>query len=275
MLESFIVKPNLPVGRVSLAAVPAGERKIIRALEGHHIAALALECCYALPAPVQGHTDMMLNHLGGSRVLISPHNQENVDRLMGRGFSVKFISESLTDNYPGDALLDSLIINHSCFFHEKATAQEIKDYCELNNILLYPVKQGYIKCSVCIVDEASFITSDSGIAAAGTRAGFNVLEISTGHIMLPGYEYGFIGGCSGLLAPDLLAFTGDITKHPDYISIRDFAGRRQVKLVSLTSDPLKDIGSIIPLMEIPLGESTQTVRSEKTIENVVDEESVI
>ena len=59
------------------------------------------------------------------------------------------------------------------------------------------VKQGYTRCSLLPVDDRSFITSDAGIAKTLAEHDTDVLLIHPGHIHLPGFDYGFIGGTGG------------------------------------------------------------------------------
>ena len=56
---------------------------------------------------------------------------------------------------------------------------------------------------------------------------------------------GFIGGASGLLEKNLLAFNGDIKMHHDSEIIIDFCKNVHVDTICLNSGKLKDIGSIL------------------------------
>ena len=76
-----------------------------------------------------------------------------------------------------------------------------------------------------------------------------MLLIQPGHIQLPGYDTGFLGGCCGKLAADKLAFTGQLDLHPDGQRIQSFLEQRGVTAVELTTGPLIDVGGIVPLME--------------------------
>ena len=79
--------------------------------------------------------------------------------------------------------------------------------------------------------------------------GFAVLLIRPGHIALPGYDTGFIGGCCGKLAPDELAFAGALSSRPDGERMREFLHSRCVAPVELREGPLVDVGGILPLRE--------------------------
>jgi hypothetical protein len=76
-----------------------------------------------------------------------------------------------------------------------------------------------------------------------------VLRITEGCIQLPGLSHGFIGGCCGKLAPNLMVFAGNIKAHPDYCGIKAFMEARGVGIEQLCDGPLTDIGGIIPLIE--------------------------
>ena len=60
-------------------------------------------------------------------------------------------------------------------------------------------------------------------------------------------EYGFIGGASGKIAPDKIAFMGDISLHPEYDRIKRFLYKRDIEPISLSDEPLTDFGSLLPI----------------------------
>ena len=105
------------------------------------------------------------------------------------------------------------------------------------------VKQGYAKCSCVVVDEDSIITYDAGIARACMAAGVNVLVVRPGHVVLNGYDTGFIGGASGRI-DDTIVFCGDVLAHPDGRMIVDWIESRGLEC-KWFDFPLTDIGSII------------------------------
>jgi hypothetical protein len=74
----------------------------------------------------------------------------------------------------------------------------------------------------------------------------DVLMITPGHILLPGYDTGFIGGASGRIG-DTVIFNGDLSAHPDSDRIIRFIEDRGLKVRWFPEWPLKDIGSIISI----------------------------
>ena len=93
------------------------------------------------------------------------------------------------------------------------------------------------------------ITSDAGLQRVYTRLGMDCLLIAPGAVELQGAGYGFIGGCCGFVDAGTLLFCGDLETHPDAEKIRSFARRYRVRPVSAFAGPLRDIGTIIPVVQ--------------------------
>lgn len=147
--------------------------------------------------------------------------------------------------YPHDIAFNCAVLGKNLICNKKYTSCEIIAFAESNGYNIIDVKQGYAKCSTCIVAENAIITEDSGIAKQCSLNGIEVLCINKGYVKLEGYNYGFIGGCSGLIDASTLAFNGRIDLHPDFIKIKEFCKKFGVETVSLNNEPLCDAGSII------------------------------
>ena len=111
------------------------------------------------------------------------------------------------------------------------------------------------------MDDRSFITSDAGIAKTLADHDTDVLLINPGHIHLPGFDYGVIGGTGGglpLSGRRLLVVNGNIETHPDHKKIATFLEDRDIDLYYSKDSPLMDIGSIlVDLSLIPISEPTR------------------
>ena len=81
---------------------------------------------------------------------------------------------------------------------------------------------------------------------------------------MPGYDTGFIGGCSGKLAPDKMAFAGQLSSHPDGELIRAFILDCGISVTELKKGPLLDVGGILPLLQ---GEVERDEKIETIIQN--------
>lgn len=152
-------------------------------------------------------------------------------------------TDKLSDVYPLDIRYNAACTGKYFIHNLKYTDSDLLKKAENEGLILINVKQGYSKCNIVTVDENSIITSDKGIASS-CEGIMDVLLISEGNIILPGFNTGFIGGCSGKLN-DTIFFNGDLSKHPDFIKIKDYIENRGLKCLWFKGTPLTDIGSVI------------------------------
>lgn len=80
-------------------------------------------------------------------------------------------------------------------------------------------------------------------AAAGRALGIDVLTVSEGHISLPPYNFGFIGGSCGERGGKVY-FCGSINSHPDGARIKEFCEKHGKTAISLSDRELIDVGSL-------------------------------
>ena len=157
---------------------------------------------------------------------------------------IQALDGELGSGYPAEAAFNAACTGKYFIHNLKATAPRLLASARDAGMELIHVPQGYAKCSTVIVDERSVITYDRGIGKACTAASLDVLLITPGHILLPGYKTGFIGGCSGRIKDEII-FNGDLSAHPDFEVIRSFIESRGLKCTWFDQYPLTDIGSII------------------------------
>ncbi|OJU12935.1 MAG: hypothetical protein BGN88_12925 [Clostridiales bacterium 43-6] len=239
----FIENPNLPKGRVTLVAVSSLYPSILSQIIHMGIRVIPIVPYSHLERPIQSHGDMVLHHMGGSKLFLAKHQDDLFLALKNFGFSPEYIEEDIAPSYPADVALNSLRIGEKLFCNQLFTSKKI-----LQKGIVHPVKQGYSKCSVAVVSEHAVITGDEGMAKAMKASGVEVLKIQSEKIILDGYDNGFIGGCCGKISGEMLLFTGDISSLPDYKAIKEFTGRHGVTVHCLKGK-LVDIGGILPLME--------------------------
>lgn len=201
---------------------------------------------------LSGHADLSVFHAGEREVVLAPHlkGSEFVSSLENAGLSVRFATILQGEKYPNDAQLNAVIVGSHLIYSPKATSNELVELLSKRKKLkAIQVKQGYVNCSVCVVDQNSIITADRGIAEKCTVGGMDVLLIRPGYFVLDGFNCGFIGGCTFKLSSRLLAFTGHIDMHPDKERIIDFLNLHSVVPVYLTSYPAFDIGGAVSIIE--------------------------
>jgi hypothetical protein len=198
---------------------------------------------------IKHHPDIAICNLGEGNIVVAPNVYKYYfDILSNRGFNVLKGDSHIKRGYPNNIQYNVAIFGKYAIHNFKYTDRQILDYINKKNLTKINVKQGYSKCSICIVDENSIITSDEGIYNNVLKYGIDCLLIRKGNIDLFELDYGFIGGCTGLISKNKIAFCGDVTKHPDYEKINEFLKRKNKEIVSLSKEKLLDLGSIIPLM---------------------------
>lgn len=241
----FVKTPNCPQNASTVLIAKNTPENVVKRLKDLGLSVLfGSEINYEVK-PVSMHIDTQISYMGEGRFVASPLVIDHYNSILPEAVIVPGKSDSC-GTYPDDCAYNIAYSGTFAIHNFKYTDDEILKFinCEKINI-----SQGYSKCSICIVNEDSFITEDVGIAKSLKWHNINVLEISAGDISLPGFDYGFIGGASGKISKNILAFAGNIRMHRDYNKIFDFCAARGVELVSLSDDRLVDIGSIIPVYE--------------------------
>ncbi|MGN0108240.1 MAG: DUF6873 family GME fold protein [Hominilimicola sp.] len=193
------------------------------------------------------HADIQIHYLGNNRFICAPEVFEHYKSHLPYGFELICGSKSLSGKYPHDIAYNAAVLKKFVICNAAYTATEIlseyKSMSKSKEIL--NVRQGYSKCSICIVNGRAIITSDQGIAAQASANGIDVLEIEPGHIKLRNLNYGFVGGATGLIRENVLAVNGDVNTHPDSNHIKKFCKKHGVELLELKDGILEDIGTII------------------------------
>lgn len=248
----FVNSPNLPKSKVKAVLISADAgQAALNDLKRLGVEPITVNPCPDLQPQVAAHPDMLFHHIGNNRIIYYKSTDRGVyERIKQLGFELISINNSLEKEYPNDIAINAARIGNYLFCKRKNTAKEILDYYINENINIIDIKQGYAKCSVCVVSEKAIITADRSIAASAKNVGMDVLLIKEGFIKLKGYNYGFIGGCCGKLSENTLAFCGNIELHPDYNRIKNFLEEHNVSIIIIDKESeLHDIGSIIPLIE--------------------------
>ncbi|WP_283607502.1 DUF6873 family GME fold protein [Faecalispora anaeroviscerum] len=247
--ERFVEIPNLPSAEVTTVIAADIVPEVTAALQSRGIRMIAPPINEDLPEPINRHADLQCVHLKGKSWLVVRSETELQQRLKEEGAEVQLTEWRLGQEYPADIRLNALLLHKQMFGKLEELDPALQKACDFAGVHKFPVRQGYTNCSVAIVSEKAIITADSGIAQAAERHGIRVLKISAGNIRLPGYEYGFIGGCCGLISQSILVFTGALNLHPDGLQIRRFVEAQKKQVLELTQNSLIDMGGILPMKE--------------------------
>ncbi len=243
--ESFIVNEDLCLALVDKRITCDMELE----LKKRNIQIIKTIGCDECYEAIKFHPDITVCNLGNGKVIVAPNVYKYyLDLLSPKGFQVIKGESYIKSKYPHNIQYNVVIMGKYAIHNFDYTDKKILEYINKKNLIKINIKQGYSKCSICIVDENSIITSDEGIYNSVIEQGIDCLLITPGNIDLFDLNYGFIGGCTGFLSKNEIAFLGDVSRHPDYEMINMFLKSKGKKVVNLSNEKLLDLGSIIPLM---------------------------
>ena len=247
--EFFLKTPNIPTNEVSCVIVDYRiNKKSEDFLKNHGITVLKTAKLNTLYESVDGHPDMQIHHLGDNLfvcegTLLSYYQNLIPDAKLIPGAKV-------SNKYPYDIALNACRAGDFLFHYFDFTDYNILEYYKTKSVKLINVKQGYSKCSICIINEKAIITSDVKIAEKANKNGLDALFYDSNQIMLKNLPKGFIGGISGLINKNTLAINGNIEKLDENKRLLDFCQRYEVNIISLSDEIPEDIGSILPIKQL-------------------------
>jgi len=240
----FIKNPNLPEHQVKLAAV-GNHQRVIELLHKLGTEVFVLSDNQNIQIPVRMHADMSLLHLGDKKFLSYDEGIAEYLRKFGADIDIPRCAQGCL--YPQDVGLNALFVGDNLVCNTRYCVREVLDQAKLTNKRIIDVNQGYARCSVAVIDKNSVITADEAIARKLSGEGFDVLRIRPGCIELPGYDYGFIGGCCGKLSSDKILFCGNPLNHPDGRLITEFIKSKDIEIITTDESNLFDFGGIVQI----------------------------
>ena len=186
------------------------------------------------------HPDILVHPLPSGELLVDRDNFDYYKEIF-KDKNIIPSHSSLSGKYPGDIHLNAFAFKKIFIHNLKHTDQVILDYYKNRGYELVNIKQGYAKCS-CLVTEDFVITSDGGIYET-LKDLIPIYKIDHGQIKLQNFNYGFIGGATGVLGKKIF-FTGDFSNHSSYEEILKIINKYNYEIEILSKDPIEDYGTI-------------------------------
>ncbi|MCM1509025.1 MAG: hypothetical protein NC177_18095 [Ruminococcus flavefaciens] len=247
-MTQFIKNPNLPQSRVKKLLCGKLDNRLKMFINSFGIDIIEIIPNKKVDSRIANHADISIHHIGGNEILIDESQQNLSEQLKSLGMYV-YLTDSVHSDYPNDCSLNFARINERAIGKIDIIDHSLLKLLENYKVKLINAKQGYSKCSVCIINQNALITDDKSIYRTACRFDIDCLLINKGDVRLDGFDYGFIGGASGLIDKNHLIFFGDITKHTDYDKIKAFLDKHSCKASYLKNYPLTDVGGIVPIIE--------------------------
>lgn len=204
-----------------------------------------MPCEEAVYRSIESHPDIYFFQAGPASVICAPGlAKEEILPLVEAGVMAIKGKTNPCGEYPLTARYNAVRVGDAVFHDTGISDPIILRIAKENGLRMVNVTQGYTRCSVLPVGDSALVTSDAGIAATAESEGFDVLLISSGDIVLPGENYGFIGGTAGVTPQGDIIFLGDIAMHPAGEDIAAFLKAHDVSWTCLEGLPLYDAGSL-------------------------------
>ncbi len=222
---------------------PDATREMLDSLVKLDIRPVIIPRCPGLAPPLRGHPDLQVFVLGRT-----VYCHRNIDagflKSLGSLADTVICPTELGPEYPADCSFNIALAGNFAFHRADITDPVVRSALDEASVRMLDVRQGYSKCSTVIVSKSAIITADAGIHRRAEENRLSSLLVVPGHVCLPGYEHGFLGGASGS-TEDTVFFTGPLDSHPDRDAIIAFIMQSGKKAVFLSRGPLVDLGSIL------------------------------
>lgn len=247
MSDKFLINPNIPINKVTTVFANIDDNALKSVFDNLSLKVVGVKENEFLDAPVSKHADILMNYVGKS-VFLTDNKQTELCNFIEKNDGKSVIIEDIASPYPNECLLNFADIGDYIICNKSIMSDFIENF--LPNKEIIDVNQGYSKCSVCICKKNTIITDDISIYNAVLQYdNINSLFVQKGSVHIDKYDYGFIGGCCGLIDKDVLLFNGDLSTHSDFDKIKNFLYDNKVNYIDIKGKPLTDVGSIIPITE--------------------------
>ncbi len=196
---------------------------------------------------VSSHADLLIFIMDGKIFTYGEYMDKNTSvekELSDTGCEIIRISQLPDAKYPHDVYLNALRMGSRIFARLDCFSDTVREYAGSMGYETVNIRQGYARCTAVPLSDSAIITADPSIARKARELGIDLLTISEGSVLLRGYDHGFIGGACGVFG-DRVFFAGDLYSHPDGERIAKFCKMHSKTALSLSDEPLCDVGSIL------------------------------
>lgn len=198
-----------------------------------------------LYSPVNTHPDMQIHFVDPQTAVTAPSAYEYYKNTLPSYVRIIKGNSDPDCTYPGDCAYNVAKLGKRIIGNLHYTDTKIKEIYSAQGYEFINVNQGYTKCNLCVVNQNSAITEDEGLYKTLSAYGLDILKIPPGSVDLKGFDNGFIGGASGFIAENKLAFCGKPSDNSLLNIINSFVKSKLVDIIFLSTTNLVDLGSIL------------------------------
>ncbi len=222
------------------------DEKIIDTIKKFDIIPIKTIKCDDILEQVCGHPDMVLHPIDNKTIVVAPNVLDYYEEAFkNSGIKVIKGGKTLSRNYPNDIAYNVARIRNYAIHNLKYTDEILKYYLQKSDISFIHVNQGYTKCSTACVSNDRAITSDITIYNTIKSLGIDCLYFDSRNVFLGGFDYGFAGGCMGILDHRTFFLTGQIQDSAEKEILYKFVSDSGLKIIEGSDNILTDYGTII------------------------------
>ncbi len=191
---------------------------------------------------ISGHPDIFM-HLAEETLVIAPNATLDLISFLNTN-SIPFIFGEMNLGYshPETSYYNAISTSQSLLHNIKYTDAAIKNNSSGKKII--NVRQSYTRCNVIPLQNEVYITSDKGIYTTLKEFNISTYLFSPKSILLEGFQYGFIGGCAGVIGKEIY-FIGNLDYYLEGERLRKVIKELDYRIIELYDGPLFDGGGIL------------------------------
>ena len=190
---------------------------------------------------VSGHPDIFI-YQDKDKLIIAPNSPKELIIFLHKVKADFSIGEKEVGFDLNNSTQYNCISSSNYLFHKKGfTDKSILD--KSYNKKLIELPQAYTRCSLSMLNEISYITSDKGIKNALLKNELQILHVENKSILLPGFPYGFFGGTNGIFG-NKFYLIGSLDFHPQGKEIQSFIENNGLEIIELYNGKLYDGGGL-------------------------------
>ncbi|HPI30256.1 MAG TPA: hypothetical protein PLS26_06980 [Bacteroidales bacterium] len=190
---------------------------------------------------ISGHPDIFMCP-AGNELILAPNIPEIYPQIFsGNSIPFAFGTTPLGNKYPRTAHYNAAVSDKYLIHNIKHTDEALLQKCKNKTVI--NTRQAYTRCNLLVMDDNSFITSDSFTGNLLHKLKLNVCYVSPENIVLPGFPNGFFGGCCGIHQKKLF-ISGSLTYLNAKNNVIDFVEKCGYDIIELYNGPLFDTGGL-------------------------------
>ena len=190
---------------------------------------------------IAGHPDIFFCPIDGDIVVALNTPTHFVDCLLARGFNIRKGENFVGGQKYNSTSYNAVVTDQYIIHNRKYTDPSILNY--LGRRIFMHVNQGYTRCSLFPLKNNNFITSDKGVEKTLCHNKINCCYISCEEILLPGFPYGFLGGCMGGYQNKIFII-GKLEYLSEGAKVYDFLRKLDYEIIELYDGMLFDGGGL-------------------------------